>query len=176
MEILIAIVIILIVVYIFIFNQIVSAKQKTVEAWSDIDVQLHRRHDLIPNLVTVVGGYAKHEKELLEKVTHERSQAVALGKEDVVKLSKIESILQSDVRSILLLAENYPDLKANTQFMKLQDQLVETEDQIASSRRIYNSNVANYNTLITIFPHSVVASINKYLPASYFQSTAKTTS
>lgn len=154
--------------YIIVFNILVAAKQKVNEAWADVDVQLKRRHDLIPNLVHTVKGYASHEKDLLEKVTKERTKAIETDKKNMKEVSAIESQLGLDVNELLLIAEAYPDLKANHNFLKLQEDLTETEDQIASSRRIYNANVTNYNTKLQIFPLNVVASLHHLEPGSFF--------
>jgi LemA protein len=165
----IAIVVIIAIVYIYLYNKIVGAKQNVHEAWAGVDVQLTRRHDLIGNLVTVAKGYAAHEKQLLEKITEERSRAASAEKKDLQKLSTIESTLGQDVQSFFAVAEAYPNLKANTVYIEVQNNLTETEDQIASSRRIYNGNVALYNTMIAIFPQNLVAKLNHFTQSQFFQ-------
>ena len=164
-------VVIIILLYIYFYNKLISAKQNAHEAWSGIDVQLKRRHELIPNLVNVVQGYAKHEEKLFKQITEERAKALSLPKSDVKGLSGVEKEIDTTLRSILAVAEAYPDLKANENFLKLQSQLAETEDQIASARRIYNSNAADYNTLINSFPVNIVAGLSNFSPLAYFQHT-----
>jgi LemA protein len=139
------------------------------EAWADVDVQLKRRHDLIPSLVNIVKGYANHEKALLEKITSERTTAITLDKKNIKELSSLENSIESHLHSIFALTEAYPDLKANENYLKLQEDLVETEDEIASSRRIYNANVGNYNTNIGKFPQDVIASLTNFKLVNFFQ-------
>lgn len=159
----------IVLVYIYFYNRLISAKQNAHEAWSGIDVQLKRRHDLIPNLVQVVKGYAKHEEKLFRQITEERTKALSLPKSDVKGISSVEKEIDSTLRSILAIAEAYPDLKANENFLKLQSQLAETEDQIASARRIYNSNTADYNTLINSFPVNIIAGLSNLSALPFFQ-------
>jgi LemA protein len=166
---LILFVIVVLLAAIVFYNKIILASQKVNEAWSDVDVQLNRRHDLIPNLVNTVKGYAKHEQELLEKVTKARTNALEHDKKDLSGLGSIEKEIGEDINSILMVAEAYPDLKANENFLKLQENLTETEDQIASSRRIYNANVASYNTLLQIFPLNFIAKIGGFKESSFFE-------
>ncbi len=134
------------------FNGLVVLKNRVNEAESDIDVQLKRRHDLIPNLVNTVQGYATHERELLEKVTQARSNAIAAGDNDLAQKAEAENMLTSTLKSLFAVAENYPDLKANQNFLALQEELSDTENKIMSSRRFYNTNVRDYNTRREIFP------------------------
>ncbi len=149
------IVVILIAWFIAVFNGIVSLRNRTQEAWSDIDVQLKRRHDLIPNLVETVKGYAKHEKELFEKVTEARASAMkAQGPEEA---GKAENMLSNTLKSLFAVAENYPQLRASENFQKLQDELTDTEDKIEAARRFYNGNVRDFNIKIQVFPNSLVA-------------------
>ena len=167
--IIIIIILIIAVAYIVIYNNIVATQKNVEEAWSDIDVQLKRRHDLIPNLIEIVKGYSKHEQELFEKIAEERSQAMNLSRKDLGKLSEIEDSLGTHIQSLFAVAEAYPTLLANTEYLKLQDELVETEDEVASSRRIYNSNTADYNTLIAVFPNNIVASVAHFTLLPFFQ-------
>ena len=146
---------VLIIWFIAVFNGIVSLRNRTQEAWSDIDVQLKRRHDLIPNLVETVKGYAKHEKELFEKVTQARADAInAKGAEEA---GEAENVLTGALKSVFAVAENYPDLKASENFQKLQDELTDTENKIEAARRFYNGNVRDFNIKIQVFPNSMVA-------------------
>lgn len=146
---------ILILWFVAVYNGIVSLRNRTKEAWSDIDVQLKRRHDLIPNLVETVKGYATHEKELFENVTKARSEAMqAQGAEAA---GKAENMLSDTLKSLFAVAENYPQLRASENFQKLQDELTDTENKIEASRRFYNGNVRDFNTKIEIFPNSMVA-------------------
>ncbi len=146
---------VVIIWFIAVFNGIISLKNRTQEAWSDIDVQLKRRHDLIPNLVETVKGYAKHEKELFEKVTEARASAMsAKGPEEA---GKAENMLSGTLKSLFAVAENYPQLRASENFQKLQDELTDTEDKIEAARRFYNGNVRDFNIKIQVFPNSLVA-------------------
>lgn len=156
---------------VFGFNRLNTLKQTVDETWSDVNVQLKRRHDLIPNLVATVQGYAKHETNLFDAVTKLRTQAMELTTSDITAKSNVEQELATNLKSVVALAENYPDLKANTNFLKLQDELTETEDEIASSRRIFNTSVADYNTTVKSFPTNLIAQAAHFTPASFFQNT-----
>lgn len=160
----------LIIIYIYCYNSLASSLQNVGEGWSDIDVQLRRRQNLIPNLVEVVKGYEKHEKSLFEHIAQTRSKAIQITREDIAQKSALEWELENSLHQMLSISENYPALKANENFQKLQHELVNTEDQIASSRRIYNSNVADYNTKVMIFPINIVAKFNHFAVAKFFQS------
>ena len=138
-----------------VYNGIITLKNRTQEAWSDIDVQLKRRYDLIPNLVETVQGYAKHEKSVFTEVTKARTEAMsAKGIED--KAAK-ENALSQTLKSIFAVAENYPDLKASQNFLQLQGELTDTEDKIEAARRFYNGNVRDFNIKIQVFPNNVFA-------------------
>jgi LemA protein len=137
------------------WNSFVSARNKVDEAWSGVDVQLKRRHDLVPNLVETVKGYAAHERSTLTEVTAARSAAMAA--DDPQEAARAESALSSALGGIRALAEQYPDLRAAENFQGLQAQLAQLEDEIQASRRIYNSNVQNYNTRIQVFPNSLLS-------------------
>ena len=137
------------------WNSFVAARNKVDEAWSGIDVQLKRRHDLVPNLVETVKGYAAHERATLTEVTDARS--AAMRADDPAAAGRAESALSSALGGIRVLAEQYPDLRAAENFRGLQAQLTQLEDEIHAARRIFNSNVQNYNTRIQIFPNSLLA-------------------
>jgi LemA protein len=147
--------ILLIVWIVATWNSFVSARNKVDEAWSGIDVQLKRRHDLVPNLVETVKGYAAHERTTLTEVTDARSAAMAA--DGPGEVARTESVLSSALGGIRALAEQYPELRAAENFQGLQLQLTQLEDEIQASRRIFNSNVQNYNTRIQVFPNSLLA-------------------
>ena len=160
----------LLIVIISIYNSLVRLRNQVRNSWSGIDVQLKRRNDLIPNLVNTVKGYAKHEKELLEHVTQARANVMESRKEgDLDKLSEAENELSGTLKSLFAVAENYPDLKANQNFLKLQEQITETEDQIAASRRIYNENVTYYNNKIETFPSNIFANMFNFEQKNFFE-------
>ena len=172
MEIFIIVLVVLIAIgapYAIIYNGLVHAKQKVKEAWSGIDVQLKRRYDLIPNLVKTVQGYAQHERGLLEAVTKARAEAIKVPDGKVGAQAGAENMLTSALRSVFAVAENYPNLKASDNFIKLQQQLAETEDQISASRRIYNGNVTNMNTKTKSFPSNIVANIHHFEQEEFFE-------
>ena len=156
-------------VYALTFNGLVHARQKVQEAWSGIDVQLKRRYDLIPNLVNAVKGYAKHEAGTLEKITEARSNAMAVPEGHIAEQAQAENMLSGTLKSLFALSENYPDLKANQNFLELQEKLAETEDQISASRRIYNGNVTVLNTKVQSFPSNVVAGIHHFVLSEFFE-------
>jgi len=149
------ILVIIILWFIGVFNGIISLRNRTQEAWSDIDVQLKRRHDLIPNLIETVKGYAAHEKGVFEKVTQARTEAISA--KGPAEASAKENVLTSALKSVFAVAENYPELKASENFQKLQDELTDTEDKIEAARRFYNGNVRDFNIKIQMFPNSLVA-------------------
>ena len=149
------------------YNNLVSKREKVNEASSDIEVQLKRRADLIPNLVEVVKGYAAHEKEVLEKVTEARTRLISA--KTVKEGLEADNMLTEALKTLFAVAENYPDLKANQNFLQLQEELVDTEDKIQASRRFYNSVAQEYNTNLKIFPNSLIASIFGFKPAEYFE-------
>ncbi|MGZ5322766.1 MAG: LemA family protein [Solirubrobacterales bacterium] len=155
------------VVYILSRNSIIASRNRVDEAWSGIDVQLKRRHDLIPNLVEAVKGYATHERETFEKVTQARSQA--MGAQGVQQTAQAESALTSALGGLRVVAEQYPELRATENFQQLQNQLSELEDEIQAARRIYNSNVQSYNTKIQQFPMSIVAKRGGFTDREFFE-------
>lgn len=152
---------------VFTFNRLVTLKNRAKEAWSDINVQLKRRYDLIPNLVETVKGYASHEKEVFEKVTEARSKA--MGAQTMKDKSQAENMLSSTLKSLFAVAENYPDLKASTNFLELQRELTDTEDKVQAARRFYNANVMELNTKIEVFPANVVASSFSFKQMELFE-------
>jgi LemA protein len=155
------------VIYILMRNSIIASRNRVDEAWSGIDVQLKRRHDLVPNLVESVKGYASHEQRTFENVTKARSQAMAA--EGVQDTAKAESALGAALGQLRVVAEQYPDLRATENFQQLQRQLSELEDEIQASRRIYNSNVQSYNTKIQQFPMSIVANQGGFTDREFFE-------
>jgi len=137
------------------YNGLVTLKNRAKEAWADIDVQLKRRYDLIPNLMETVKGYATHEKELFEKVTTAR--ASAMNAQGTVEKAAAENVLSGTLKSLFAVAENYPDLKASTNFLELQRELSDTEDKIQAARRFYNTNVRDLSIMIESFPANIIA-------------------
>jgi LemA protein len=146
-------------------NGFVRARNQVDESWSGVDVQLKRRHDLVPNLVETVKGYAAHERGVLEEVTKARAAAVAAT--DSEQQGKAEATLTSALGGIRAVAEQYPQLRASENFQQLQAELAQIEDQIQAARRIYNSNVRAFNTRIQVFPNSLLA--GAYQPRQFFQ-------
>ena len=154
-------------IYILIRNSIIGSRNRVDEAWSGIDVQLKRRHDLVPNLVEAVRGYATHERETFEKVTQARAAAMqAQGPEQA---GQAEGMLSQALGGLRVVAEQYPELRATENFQQLSRNLSELEDEIQASRRIYNSNVQAYNTKIQIFPNSIVASSGGFTAREFFE-------
>jgi LemA protein len=152
-----------------VYNGLITLRNRVQEAWSDIDVQLKRRYDLIPNLVESVKGYAKHEAGTLEKVIQAR--AAAMGAQTVAEHAKAENALSQTLKSIFALAENYPDLKASQNFAQLQDDLRDTEDKIQAARRFYNANVRDFNTKIEVFPNNLIAAPLAFKKFEFFEIT-----
>ncbi len=149
------------------YNRFVSLRNRAKEAWSDIDVQLKRRYDLIPNLVETVKGYASHERELLEKVTQARTQA--MGAQTIKEKGEAENFLSSTLKSLFAVSENYPDLKASVNFLELQRELRDTEDKVQASRRFYNTNVRDLNIKTESFPDKIVAQVFNFKPMEFFE-------
>lgn len=152
---------------IVIYNGFVRLVNRTKEAWADIDVQLKRRYDLIPNLVEAVKGYAVHEKEAFLAVTEARTQA--LGAQSVKEKEAADNMVTSALKSIFAIAEAYPQLRAVESFIKLQDELSDTENKIQAARRFYNGNVRDLNTRIESFPYNVIAGIFKFGKREFFE-------
>ncbi|HEY4669281.1 MAG TPA: LemA family protein [Tepidiformaceae bacterium] len=164
----VAVVILVIAAWIIgMYNGLARARLRVREAWSGIDVQLRRRSSLIPNLVETVKGYAAHERETLESVTRARAQLDnAKGPHDA---AQADNILTGALRSLFAVAEAYPDLKADRNFLELQRELTDTEDKIAYSRQFYNTNVGNYNERIATFPSNAVAGMFSFQPAEFYE-------
>lgn len=165
--IIVGIAVIIVAGVIYIYNSLVRSKVRVDEAWSDIDVQLKRRYDLIPNLIETVKGYAKHEKALLENVTKARTQA--MGAQGLAEKGKSENMLSDTLKSLFAVAENYPDLKANENFLELQRELTDTEDKIQAARRFYNGNVRDLNTKIQVFPTNMLAGMLGFKEREFFE-------
>lgn len=165
--IILAVVIVLILYVWFLYNSLITSRVRVSEAWSGIDVQLKRRAELIPNLVETVKGYAKHEKEVFENVTKARSALVAA--KDVKETSKADTQLSGALKSLFAVAEAYPELKANENFLQLQNELSDIEAKIAYARQFYNSNVLDFNTKIVVFPNVILAQRLGFKVADFFQ-------
>jgi LemA protein len=165
---------IIIIVFLWIvmvFNGLVILKNRAKEAWADIDVQLKRRYDLIPNLVETVKGYAAHEGQLFEKVTQARTAAMSAT--GLKGKAEAENALSGTLKSLFAVAENYPDLKASTNFLELQRELTDTEDKIQAARRFYNTNVRDLNIKIEIFPANLIASSLGFKQMELFQTASE---
>ncbi len=164
----ILVVVILIILWLIgTFNGLIMARNRASEAWADIEVQLKRRYDLIPNLVETVKGYAAHERKLFEKITQART--MAMGAKSMDEHAQSENALSGTLKSLFAVAENYPNLKANENFLELQRELVDAEDKIQAARRFYNTNVRDFNTKIQIFPNNLVAGWLKFIPRDFFE-------
>lgn len=149
------------------YNSFVSQKAQMEEAWADIDVQLKRRHDLIPNLMDTVKGYMEHEKQTFQQVTEARTQAMQAG--SVEKQQEAENALSGALKSLFAVAEDYPDLKASQNFQDFQQELADTENKIQAARRFYNANVRDYNTDVEQFPENIVANMFGFGKWEYFE-------
>lgn len=161
---------ILVLWVIVVYNNLVRLKNRTEEAWSDIDVQLKRRHNLIPNLVETVKGYAAHEKKVLTDVTEARTRAMsAEAKGDVRESAQAENMLAGALKSLFAVAENYPNLKANQNFLSLQEDLTDTENKIQAARRFYNANARDFNIKQETFPSNIIAKIFGFKKAEFFE-------
>jgi len=163
----IAVILLLGLTWILIRNSIIGSRNRVDEAWSGIDVQLKRRHDLVPNLVETVKGYATHEQSVFVKTTEARAEAMKAG--TVEATQQAEAKLSGALADLRAVAENYPDLRATENFQQLQRNLNEIEDEIQAARRIYNSNVQAYNTKIQIFPNSVIANSGGFTAREFFE-------
>ncbi len=162
---------IILMFFLIVYNGLVRAKNRIAEALSQIDVQLKRRTDLIPNLVETVKGYAKHEKGLLENVT--KARASLLTANTTHDKAEANNMLSETLKSLFAVSENYPDLKASSNFLELQEELSDTENKIAYSRQFYNSNVLDYNNRLQVFPSNIVAGMFGFKVADFFEAEEK---
>jgi LemA protein len=163
----VAIVVLLLIVFVVMYNGLVRLRNRIDNAWSQIDVQLQRRHDLIPNLVETVKGYAAHERETLERVVQARNQAVAA--QGPAAQGQAENVLTGALRQLFAVAEAYPDLKANQNFLNLQEELTSSEDRVAYARQFYNDTVLKYNNKIQSIPSNVIAGVFSFQEREYFE-------
>ncbi len=166
MWIFLGIIAIVVVAIIFVYNGLIRSKNRVDEAWSDIEVQLKRRYDLIPNLVNTVKGFAAQESGVLERVTEARTRA--MGAQTPEESAKDENMLSGTLKSLFAVSENYPDLKSNANFMQLQSDLTDTENKIQASRRFYNGNVRDFNTKVEVFPTNLFASMLGFSKRAFF--------
>ena len=162
-----AIIVLVIFWFVAIYNTLVKLRSRAKEAFSDIDVQLKRRHDLIPNLVETVKGYASHEREVFERVTQARSQA--MGAKTAGEKAKAENYLSQTLKTLFAVSERYPELKASENFLELQRELRDTEDKIQAARRFYNTNTRDLNIKIESFPENIFASIFGFKKMEFFE-------
>ena len=167
--IIVIIAIVLLIVFIATYNRLVRLRNQVKNAWAQIDVQLKRRHDLIPNLVETVKGYMKHERETMEAVTKARNLAQQLSSSGAGERAKAEGELSSALARLLAVAEKYPDLKANQNFLALQEELASTENKISFSRQFYNDSVLGYNNQTQMFPSNVVAGMTGFKAGEFFE-------
>ncbi len=161
------ILVVLVLYFIMKYNGFINLRTRAQEAWADIDVQLKRRYDLIPNLVNTVKGYATHESTAFEKVTEARAKAMSAG--TPAQKGEAENMLSGTLKSLFAISEAYPELKANTNFLQLQSELSDTENKIQAARRFYNGNVRDLNAGIQMFPGNVIASMFHFTKMDFFQ-------
>jgi LemA protein len=164
--------VVLVLAVIGIYNALVAGRNQVDNAWSQIDVQLKRRHDLIPNLVETAKGYMRHERQTFEAITQARSQA--MGAKNVAEAAKAEGALTEVLSKFMLVVENYPDLKANQNFLSLQETLTSTENKIAFARQAYNDSVLGYNNRLQMFPSNIVAGMFSFTKRDYFEVQSET--
>jgi LemA protein len=163
----IAIIVLVVLFFVGSYNGFVRMVNRAKEAWSDIDVQLKRRHDLIPNLVNTVKGYAAHESAVFENVT--KARAAAISATGAIEKGQAENMLTGALKSVFAIAEAYPDLKANQNFLELQRELSDTENKIQASRRFYNTTVRDLNTRVQSFPGNIIAGMFHFTPMDFFE-------
>ena len=171
LEFLLVIILIIIIVIAIMYNGLVRSRNAVKNAWAGIDVWLKRREDLIPNLVRTVKGYAKHEKQLLEEITRLRI-AMINSQKDIKRTAAADDMLNKTLKSLFAVVENYPMLRANENFLELQKELSNTENEIAAARRIYNNNVRDYNTSVDSFAQNIISGIFGFENAEFFNATA----
>ena len=152
-----------------IYNSLVALRNQVKNAWAQIDVQLKRRRDLIPNLIEAVKGYMAHESNTLQKIVELRQQAINVKGNDVQQISQIENQLSGALKSLFALSENYPDLKASQNFMQFQEELASTENKISFARQFYNDSVLGYNNKIEMFPSNIIAGIFNFSKEAFFE-------
>ncbi|MFT6911149.1 MAG: LemA protein [Candidatus Paceibacteria bacterium] len=176
MYIILATIAVVIVFMIALYNNFIKLRVRTDEAWADIDVQLKRRYDLIPNLVETVKGYAGHERETLEAVVNARAQATAMNidvanvtAEQMTQFAEMQAGLSGALGKLMAIAEAYPELKANENFLELQNELVDTENKIQAARRFYNTNVRDLNIAVQSFPGNIIANMFKFSAREFFE-------
>ena len=169
--IIIGVVVVLLIIFLTIYNGLVRRRNQVKNSWAQIDVQLKRRYDLIPNLVETAKGYMKHERETMEAVTKARNLAQQLSSAGAGERAKAEGELSSVLSRLLAVVENYPDLKANQNFLALQEELASTENKISFSRQFYNDSVLRYNNQTQMFPSNVVASMTGFKASEFFEVT-----
>lgn len=167
--IILAVIIVLAGVIVAMYNGLIRGRNRVDEAWSDINVQLKRRYDLIPNLVETVKGYAAHEKVTLENVINARNRAMSVQDGPSNAKGEAENMLTGALKSVFALSEAYPDLKANQNFLELQRELTDTEDKIMASRRFYNGNVRDFNISLQVFPTNIINGLLKFKAYEFFQ-------
>jgi LemA protein len=169
--IIIGVVVVLLIIFLTIYNGLVRRRNQVKNSWAQIDVQLKRRYDLIPNLVETAKGYMKHERETLEAVTNARNLAQQASSAGAGERAKAEGELSSVLSRLLAVVENYPDLKANQNFLALQEELASTENKISFSRQFYNDSVLRYNNQTQVFPSNIVASMTGFKASEFFEVT-----
>ncbi len=154
---------------VYLYNRLIALKNRVDNAWSQIEVQLKRRHDLIPNLVETVQGYAEHEQETLQAVTEARQQAVDVNQDNLNEQAEAENFLSDTLRSLFAVTEDYPNLKANENFMELQEELTSTENRISFARQHYNDSVMRYNETQEMIPYNFIVPFGEFGPRDYFE-------
>jgi LemA protein len=169
----IVVVVLLALIFAAMYNSLVRRRNQVDNSWSQIDVQLKRRHDLIPNLVEAVKDYMSYEQETLTKVTQARANAISAGSQGPEAQAKAEGALTNTLRSLFAVAENYPDLKANQNVMSLQEELTATENKISFARQFYNDSVLNYNNKLQTFPSNMIAGMFNFTPRQFFETTSE---
>jgi len=152
---------------IFTYNGLIRRRNQVDESWSDIDVQLKRRYDLIPNLIEAVKGYMTHERTTLENIT--KARTAAMSAKSMAEHAKAENMLSETLKSLFAVSENYPDLKASQNFLQLQDELSDTENKIQAARRFYNANTRDFNTAAQTFPTNIIANLFKFAARDFFE-------